>query len=43
LAVGAAAALVAAIGGMIAFARAAGEPVAMRQRGGRMLVEALRR
>jgi MFS family permease len=43
LALGAAAALVAAIGGMIAFARAAGEPVAMRQRGGRMLVEALRR
>jgi MFS family permease len=43
LALGAVAALVAAIGGAIAFARAAGEPVAMRERGGRMLVEALRR
>jgi len=43
LLLGAIAALIAAIGGAIAFARAAGEPVAMRERGGRMLVEALRR
>jgi MFS family permease len=43
LLLGAVAALVAAIGGAIAFARAAGEPVAMRERGGRMLVEAFRR
>ncbi len=43
LMLGADAAMVAAIGGAIAFARAAGEPVAVRERGGRMLVEAFRR
>jgi MFS family permease len=43
LLLGAVAALVAAIGGAVAFARAAGEPVAMRERGGRILVEAFRR
>jgi MFS family permease len=43
LVLGAVAALIAAIGGAIAFARAAGEPVAVRERGGRMLVEAFRR
>jgi MFS family permease len=43
LLLGAVAALVAAVGGAIAYARAAGEPVAMRERGGRMLIEALRR
>ena len=43
LLLGAVAAMVAAIGGAIAFARAAGQPVAVRERGGRMLVEAFRR
>jgi MFS family permease len=43
LLLGAVAALVAAIGGAIAFARAAGQPVAVRERGGRMIVEAFRR
>jgi MFS family permease len=43
LLLGAAAALVAAIGGGIAFARAAGQPVAVRHRGGRILAGALRR
>jgi hypothetical protein len=43
LLLGGVAALVAAVGGAIAYARAAGEPVAMRERGGRMLIDALRR